>query len=155
MIRGAFGNGAQLVLEMTLVLGPTCGLGQDSTFAPLLNGPNHGPSGPDSPAHQPISHLSDEGMSDFPVIPVSRSKIVTHCSLPAIIAMAWAWGQITYDQQGTRDLWPRSPSLWNIISTVSGISSQNSGTPLPGCPPSYMSGYHREWCVPGWEGAEV
>ena len=70
-------------------------------------------------------------MSDFPVIPVSRSKSVTHCSLPAIIAMAWAWRQITHDQLGIRDLWPQSPSLWNTISTVSGISQpklRNSST---------------------------
>ena len=146
MIRGLWQRVQRVSFRSQLQRWPW---GQDLTFPPLLiNGPNHSPSGPDSPAHQPISHLSDEGVSDFPVIPVSRSKSVTHCSLPAIIAMACTWGQITHDQLGNRDLWPQSPSLWNTISTVSRISSQNSGTPLPSwssrCPRSDLSGYYRE-----------
>lgn len=43
-----------------------------------------------SPSASHPSHLSDEGMSDFPVIPLSRPKGVTHCSLLSIIALAWA-----------------------------------------------------------------
>lgn len=48
----------------------------------------------------PLSHLSDEGVPDFPVIPFSRPEAFTYCSLFPIVALAWAWGQITYDQWG-------------------------------------------------------
>lgn len=57
------------------------------------------PSPPLAPPHShslrtvaspPISHLSDEGVSDFPVIPFSRPEAFTHCSLLRIIALAWA-----------------------------------------------------------------
>lgn len=41
-------------------------------------------------ASQPMSYLSDEGVPNFPVIPLSRPKAFTHCSLLPIIALAWA-----------------------------------------------------------------
>lgn len=102
------------------------------------------PSPPPAPPHShslrtvaspPISHLSDEGVSDFPVIPFSRPEAFTHCSLLRIIALAWAWEQIKYDQLGTWDMWPQSQSLHDIISESQGSPVErqgyNSGTPHP------------------------
>lgn len=34
--------------------------------------------------------LSDEAVPDLPVIPLSRPEAVTHCSLLALVAVAWA-----------------------------------------------------------------
>lgn len=56
------------------------------TSVPRLRSPS--PRGPGSPASQPISHLLDEGVSDFPVTPLSRFEVVTHSSLLPIIALA-------------------------------------------------------------------
>lgn len=67
---------------------------------------SHSPRCPGTPASQSRSHLSNEGVSDFPVIPFSTSEAVTHCSLLDIIA--WAWEQITYDQLGTCGLNPKA-----------------------------------------------
>lgn len=105
---------------------------------------NAWPSPPPAPPHShslrtvaspPISHLSDEGVSDFPVIPFSRPEAFTHCSLLRIIALAWAWEQIKYDQLGTWDMWPQSQSLHDIISESQGSPAErqgyNSGTPHP------------------------
>lgn len=74
---------------------------------PQLEGPRH-------PTPQPGSHLSDEAVSDFHVIPLSMPEVVTHCSLLPVIA--WAWGQITYDQLGTWNMGTQSQSFWDVIA---------------------------------------
>lgn len=65
-------------------------------------------------ASQPMSYLSDEGMPDFPVIPLSRPKAFTHCSLLSIIALAWACGDRS--RVTDWDIGPQSQSLHDIMS---------------------------------------
>lgn len=127
------------------------------TSVPRLHSPS--PRGPGSPASQPISHLLDEGVSDFPVTPLSRLEVVTHSSLLPIIALAWAWGQIIYDQLGTWDVWPPSPSLHGTISQSQVSPAKRHVLQLRNSParssrylPRDQSWYHREQRTPGQRG---
>lgn len=90
-----------------------CTLGLRGPLTPPFPQPD-GPRHPCRPAWVSRSHLSDEAVSDFHVIPLSMPEVVTHCSLLPVIA--WAWGQITYDQLGTWNMGPQSQSLWVVIA---------------------------------------